>query len=97
MTPGSLGRCRQQQDKNIPVRPVAAKKREIKIGTPPVAPPVWPAAEDVDVDVAATQPVRAADTPVRRWSASRVLRNRQGASRSPTAPRRPSACLDGVI
>ncbi|WP_158104182.1 RHS repeat-associated core domain-containing protein [Amycolatopsis pretoriensis] len=57
-----------QKEKSVPVSPVTAgKPAEIKIGTPPVTPPVWPAAKDTDVDLApaATQQLRAADTPVR--------------------------------
>ncbi|MEU0792394.1 RHS repeat-associated core domain-containing protein [Amycolatopsis sp. NPDC005961] len=56
-----------QQEKSVPVSPVTTGKLpDIKIGTPPVTPPVWPAAKDTDVDLApaATQ-LRAADTPVR--------------------------------
>ncbi len=55
------------KEKSIPVSPVAAgKPPQIKIGTPPVVPPAWPAAKDVDVDLApATQQLKAADTPVR--------------------------------
>ncbi|WP_284748525.1 RHS repeat-associated core domain-containing protein [Amycolatopsis sp. RTGN1] len=57
-----------QKEKSVPVSPVATGKLpDIKIGTPPVTPPVWPAAKDADVDLApaATQQLRAADTPVR--------------------------------
>ncbi|MGW4520078.1 RHS repeat-associated core domain-containing protein [Amycolatopsis sp. NPDC004378] len=56
-----------QKDKSVPVHPVVAGKLpDIKVGTPPVTPPVWPAAKDTDVDLApAAQQLRAADTPVR--------------------------------
>ncbi|WP_410669536.1 RHS repeat-associated core domain-containing protein [Amycolatopsis sp. cmx-4-68] len=54
------------KEKSIPVTPVVTGKLpDIKIGTPPVVKPVWPAAKDVDVELAPAQQVRAADTPVR--------------------------------
>jgi RHS repeat-associated protein len=68
VTPGGWSVPAGPKEKSIPVSPVATGKApDIKIGTAPVVAPVWPAAKDVDVDLApaATQQVRAADTPVR--------------------------------
>ncbi len=87
-----------QQEKSIPVSPVAAKKLpDIQIGTPPVAKPVWPAAKEADVDLLPGQAARVADTPVHIGQAKAAAKTAKAHVRVGDRQAAEKLGLDGVV